>query len=172
MKCLLYDYKLTFTFRNDHVTFCIHVYGDYQANEILSFAVIDLFIKIIKQQKRKLIILKKRKPILHLLNYIDMLNFISNEFNITFFSKNKYKAELLYNLYSYRTKPFKDFGRKNGLKVIENENFCVIRFEYDYVNIVKPKNVDLAAMVMHILKKEESDEIDVSSIIFYCVLLM
>jgi len=174
MKCLLQDEKLTFIFRHYYVSCYNYSYSNYQANGILSFAAMDLSFKIIKEQKRKSIILKKRKPIIHLLNYIDILNFNlnSNKFDITFFSINNYKIKLVYNLYLYRRRPFKDFAYKDSLKVIERENLCVIRFEDDFASRVQPKNVNLSAMVMHILEKEKSYEIDVGSIIFYCVLLM
>jgi len=174
MKCLLHDEKLTFEFRNNYVSCDNYTYSNYQANGILSFAVMDLLIKIIKEQKRKSIVLKKRKPIIHLLNYVDILNFNlnSNKVDITLFSKNNYKTKLVYNLYLYRTRPFKDFVYKDSLKVIERENLCIIRFEYDYTTIVQLKNVNLAAMVMHILEKKKSRVIDESGIIFYCVFLM
>jgi hypothetical protein len=132
----------------------------------------DLAFKIIKQQKRKSIILKKRKPIIHLLNYVDVLNFNSKEFNITFFLKNNYKTKLAYNLYLYRRRHFKDLVYKDSLKAIEHENLCTIRFEDDYASRVQPKNINLATMVMHILEKEKIDQINVSGIIFYCVFLM
>jgi hypothetical protein len=129
MKCLLNNEKLTFIFRYSYVTCCN--YGDsyYQINGILSFAVMDLAFKIIKQQKRKFIILKKRKPIIHLLNYIDILNsnFNSNKFDITFSLKNNYKTQLIYNLYLYRNlyrRRYHENFYKDSLIVIERENLC------------------------------------------------
>jgi hypothetical protein len=174
MKWLLHDGKLTFIFRSSYVSCLDYSYGNYQTNGILSFAALDLAFEITKQQKRKFIVLKKRKPIIHLLNYIDILNseFNSNIFNITFFSKDNYETRLAYNLYLYRNRYFKNLNYKDRLDVIERENLCVIRFVDDYANRVQPKNVNLAAMVMHIFKKEESDEINVNGIIHYCVLLM
>jgi hypothetical protein len=134
----------------------------------------DLSSKIIKQQKRKSITLKKRKPIIHMLNYIDILNFNlnSNRFDIDFSSTNYYKTKLVYNLYLYRRRVFKDLTYKDSLKVIARENSCVIRFEDDFVGKVQPKNVNLVAMLMHILEKEASDKTNTDGIIFYCVLLM
>jgi hypothetical protein len=174
MKWLLYDEKLTFIFTPSYVSCNNYSFSNYQANGILSFAVMDLASKIIKQQEGKFIVLRKRKPIIHLLNYIDILNsnLNSNKFDIDFFSKNNYKTRLAYNLYLYRRKPFKDFSYRDSLKVIERENLCVIRFVDDYANRVQPKNVNLAAMVMHIFEKKESDEINVNGIIHYCVCLM
>ncbi len=180
MKCLLNDEKLTFMFKSSYVT-CFNYgydygYGYYQINGILSFAVMDFAFKIIKQQKRKSIILKKRKPIIHLLNYVDTLNsyFNSNKFDITFSLKNNYKTQLIYNLYLYRNlhrRRYYENFYKDGLKVIERENLCIIRLEYDYASMIQPKNLNLAAMFMHILDKEEID-IDANGIIFYCVFLM
>jgi hypothetical protein len=144
---------------------------------MLSFAVMDLVFKIINQQKRKSIVLKKRKPIIHLLNYIDILNFNNNcdKLAITLPLKNDYKTQLMHNLYlyrnSYRRRYYKDFY-KDGLKVIEHKNSCIIRLEDDYDNTIQPKNLNLAAMLMYILEKKEVDMIDVSGIIFYCVFLM
>jgi hypothetical protein len=164
-------------FRSSYVTCYNYGYSYYQINGILSFAVMDLAFKIIKQQKRKSIILKKRKPIIHLLNYVDTLdfNFNSNKFDITFSLKNNYKTQLIYNLYlyrsSYRRRYYKDFY-KDSLKVIERENLCIIRFEDDYASRIQPKNLNLTAMLMHILEKKEIDMIDVNGIIFYCVFLM
>jgi hypothetical protein len=131
----------------------------------------DLVFKIIRQQKRRRsIILKKRKPIIHLLNYVDIFNFDSNILDITFFSKNYHKTKLAYNLYLYRRK---DFGYEASLEVIERENSCIIRFEDDFANRLQPKNVNLAAMLIHILEKKEIDKADnFDGIIFYCVLLM
>jgi hypothetical protein len=178
MKCLFQDEKLTFIFRDYYVTCYNYSYGygysRYQNNGILSFAIMDLAFKIAKQQKRKSITLKKRKPIIHLLNYIDILNFNlnSNKIDITFLSKNNYKISLLYNLLSYRRRVFKDSAYKDCLKVIKRKDSCVIRFEYDFATTVQPRNVNLAAMVMHVFEKEQSDKIDLSGIIFYCVLLM
>ncbi len=181
MKYLLNDEKLTFMFRSSYVTCCnygcSYCYSYYQPNGILSLAVMDLAFKIIKQQKRKSIILKKRKPIIHLLNYVDTLNsyFNSNKFDITFSLKNNYKTQLIYNLYlyrsSYRRRYYKDFYKDN-LEVIERENLCIIRLEHDYASIIQPKNLNLAAMLMYILEKEEIDMIDVNGITFYCVFLM
>jgi len=177
MKWLLNDEKLTFVFRFPYVTCYSFNYGCYQTNGILSFAVTDLVFKIISQQKRKSIVLKKRKPIIHLLNYIDTLNsnFNSNNFHITFSLKNKYETQLTYNLYlhrnSYRRRHYKDFY-EDGLKVIERENLCIIRLEYDYASEIQLKNLNLVAMLMHILAKEETDTIVGDGIIFYCVFLM
>ena len=177
MKYLLNDEKLTFVFRPSHVTCHNYIHNYYQNNGILSFAVMDLAFKIIKQQKRKSIILKKRKPIIHLLNYIDILNsnFNSNKFDITFSLKNNYKTQLTYKLYLYRSlyrrRYFKDFYR-DSLKIIERENLCIIKLEHDYASRIQPKNLNLVTMLMHILEKEEIDMIDGSSIIFYCVFLM
>lgn len=174
MKCLLNNQKLIFAFTLNFVS-CFNV-NYYQNNGILSFAVLDLAYKIIKQHKREYIVLKKRHPIIHLLNYIDALNFNSKKFGIIFFLKNKYKTKLAYSLYYYRSKDFKNFDYgllKDCLKVIEHENSCTIRFD-DYTRI-QLQNVNLVAMVIHILEKEKSDainnEIDVSGIVFYCVLL-
>jgi len=177
MKYLLNDEKLTFTFKSSYVTCHNYSYGYYQTNGIFSFAVMDLAFKIIKQQKRKSIILKKRKPIIHLLNYIDTLNFnfISNKFDITLPLKNDYKTQLIHNLYLYRClyrrEYYKDFY-KDGLIVIEHENSCTIKTEYDYASRIQPKNLDLATMLMHILEKEGIDTINGDGIIFYCVFLM
>ncbi len=178
MKCLLNDEKLTFMFRSSYVTCLNYGYDSYyQLNGILSFAVMDLAFKIIKQQKRKSIILKKRKPIIHLLNYVDTLNscFNSNKFDITFSLKNNYKTQLIHNLYLYRNlyrRRYYEYFYKDGLTVIERENLCIIRPEYDYASRIQPKNLNLATMLMHILEKEEIDMIDVNGIIFYCVFLM
>ncbi len=175
MKCLLNDEKLTFIFTSSYVK-CYN-YGYYQPNGILSFAVMDLVFKITKQQKRKSIILKKRKPIIHLLNYIDTLNsyFNSSEFDIDFSLKINCKIQLIYNLYLYRSlyrrRYYEDFY-KDSLKVIERKNLCIIRLEDDYASRIQPKNLNLAAMLMHILEKKEIDMIDVNGIIFYCVFLM
>jgi hypothetical protein len=152
-------------------------YSYYQANGILSFAVIDLAFKIIKnmkQQKRKSIILKKRRSIIHLLNYIDTLNFNfnSNKFEITFFLENKYKTQLIRNLYLYRCLYRREYYEDYGLKVIESENLCIIRLEHDYARKIHPKNLNLATMLMHILEKEQIDMIVGDGIIFYCVFLM
>jgi hypothetical protein len=175
MKYLLSDEKLIFRFRYSYVRCYNYDYGYYQTNGILSFAVMDLAFKIIKQQKRKSIILKKRKPIIHLLNYIDTLNFNSNIFDITFSVKNDYKTQLIYNLYlyrsSYRRRYYKDLYKDN-LKVIEHENLCIIRLEDDYPTRIQPKNLNLVAMLMHIIQKEEIDMVDADGIIFYCVFLM
>ncbi len=177
MKCLLNDEKLTFMFRSSYVTCYNYGYSYYQPNGILSLAIMDLVSKIIKQQKIKSIILKKRKPIIHLLNYIDTLNFYFNskKIDITFSLKNKYKTQLIYYLYLYRNlyrrRYYKDFY-KDSLKVIERKNLCIIKFEDDYASRIQPKNLNLTAMLMHILKKKEIDMIDVNGIIFYCVFLM
>jgi len=177
MKCLFNSGKLTFMFRSSYVTFYNYVYSYYQTNEILSFAIMDLVFKIINQQERKSIILKKRKPIIHLLNYIDILNFNSNsnKFEITFSLKNKYKTPLIYNLYLYRSlyrrRYYKDFY-KDSLEVIERENLCIIRADDDYASRIQPKNLNLATMLMYILERKEIDMIDVNGIIFYCVFLM
>jgi len=176
MKCLLDDKKLTFTFRTSYVTCHNYDYNYFQTNGILSFAIIDLALKIIKQQqKRKFIILKKRKPIIHLLNYVDTLNFNFNsyKFDITFTLKNKHKTQLIYNLYLYRRIYYKDFDfYKNSLKVIECKNLCIIRLEDAYASRIQPKNLNLAIMLVHIFEKEEIDMIDIDGIIFYCVFLM
>jgi hypothetical protein len=177
MKCLLNDEKLTFMFRSSYVTCYNYGYNYYQINGILSFAIMDLAFKIIKQQKRKSIILKKRKPIIHLLNYVDTLNFNNNskKFDITFSLKNNYKIQLIYNLYLYRNlyrrRYYKDFY-KDSLKVIEREDLCIIRLEDDYASRILPKNLNLAAMLMYILEKKEIDMKDVNGVIFYCVFLM
>jgi len=183
MKCLLNDNKLTFMFGSSYVT-CRNYrncgYSYYQTNGMLSFAAIDLvfkIIKIMKQQKRKSIVLKKRKSIIHLLNYVDTLNFNfnSNKFDIVFSLKNKYVRQLTYNLYLhrslYRRRYYKDFYKDN-LIVIERENLCIIRLEDDYVSRIQPKNLNLATMLMHILEKEEIDMIVGDGIISYCVFLM
>ncbi len=180
MKCLLNDKKLSFVFTPSYVKCYNHGYSYYQPDGILSFAVMDLAFKIIKQQKRKSIILKKRKPIIHLLNYVDTLNFNnnSNKFDIAFSLKINYEIQLIYYLYLhrnlYRRRYYEDFY-KDSLKVIERENLCIIRLEDDYASRIQPKNLNLAAMLMHIihmLEKEEIDMIDVNGIIFYCVFLM
>jgi hypothetical protein len=108
-----------------------------------------------------------------LLNYVDTfnLNFIGNELDITFLSKNNYKKELVYNLYLYRRK--KDFVYEDSLRVIERESLCIIRFEDHYPRNIQPKNLNLVAMLMHILEKNEIDTLyDADGIIFYCLLLM
>ena len=179
MKCLLNDEKLTFEFESRYVKCNNYSYNCsyYQINGILPFAVMNLAFKIVKQQKRKSIILKKRKPIIHLLNYIDILNFNfnSHKFEITLPLKNDYNGRLARNLYLYRRSHYRrcyeDFYGDN-LKVIERENLCIIRLEYDYANRIQPKNLSLATVLMHILEKEEIDMINASGIIFYCVFLM
>jgi len=177
MKFLLKDDKLTFKFDSSRIEGYNYVYNYYHTNQILSFAVVDLAFKIIKQQKRKSIILKKRKPIIHLLNYIDILNFDFNNkrFYTSFHLKNKYKSQLLYYLYlyrnSYRRKYYEGFYKDN-LKVIERENLCIIKLEDDYASKIQPKNSNLAAMFIHILGKEEIDMIDASGIMFYFVFLI
>jgi hypothetical protein len=175
MKYLLSDEKLIFRFRYSYVRCYNYDYGYYQTNGILSFAVMDLAFKIIKQQKRKSIILKKRKPIIHLLNYIDTLNFNSNIFDITFSVRNDYETPLIYDLYLYRSshrrRYYKDLYKDN-LKVIEHENLCIIRLEDDYPTRIQPKNLNLVAMLMRIIQKEEIDMVDADGIIYYCVFLM
>ncbi len=176
MKYLLNNEKLTFISKSSYVTCYNYDYNYYQINGILSFAVMDLAFKIIKQQKREFIILKKRKPIIHLLNYVDILNscFNSKKFDITFSLKNNYKTQLIHNLYLYRNlyrrRYYKDFY-KDGLKVIERKNLCIIRLEYDYASTIQPKNLNLATMLMYILDKEKIDMIDANGITFYCVFL-
>ena len=178
MKCLLNNAKLTFMFKSSYVACYNYGYGYYQNNGILPFAVINLALEIAKQQKRKSIISKKRKPIIHLLNYIDILNFnFSNgKFGITFCANNNYNAELILNLYLYRSshqrRYYADLYGDNP-KVIERENLCIIRLEYDFASSIQPKNLNLAVMLMHILEKEEIDiMIDADGIIFYCLFLM
>ncbi len=177
MKYLLNDKRLTFTFSYPYIECYNYGYSYYQINGILSLAVIDLASKIIKQQKRKSIVLKKRKPIIHLLNYVDMLNFNNNgyKFDMTFSLKNRYETQLIYNLYlyrnSYQRRYHKDFY-KDSLKVIERKNLCIIELEDDYVSEIQPKNSNLAAMLMYILEKEKIDMLDVNGVIFYCVFLM
>ncbi len=177
MKYLLNNERLSFVFRSSYVTYYNHDYSYYQINGILSLAVMDLAFKIIKQQKIKSIILKKRKPIIHLLNYVDILNFYFNskKNDITFSLKNNYKTQLIYNLYLhrnlYRRRYYENFY-KDSLKVIERKNLCIIRLEDDYASRIQPKNLNLATMLMYILEKEEIDMIDVNGIIFYCVFLM
>jgi hypothetical protein len=175
MKYLLSDEKLIFRFRYSYVRCYNYDYGYYQTNGILSFAVMDLAFKIIKQQKRKSINLRKRKPIIHLLNYIDTLNFNSNIFDITFSVRNDYETPLIYDLYLYRSshrrRYYEDFYKDN-LKVIEHENLCIIRLEDDYPTRIQPKNLNLVAMLMHIIQKEEIDMVDADGIIYYCVFLM
>ncbi len=179
MKCLLNDMKLSFVFRSSYVTCYNHGYSYYQPDGILSLAVMDLAFKIIKQQKRKSIILKKRKPIIHLLNYVDTLNsyFNSNKLDITLSLKNISEdnyIQLTYNLClyrsSYRSRYYDDFY--NNLEVIEHRNLCIIKFEDDYTSKIQPKNLNLTAMLMHILEKKEINMINVNGIIFYCVFLM
>jgi len=176
MKYLLDDERLTFRFGPSYVT-CYNYDYSYQINGILSFAIIDLVFKIINQQKRKSIVLKKRKPIIHLLNYIDTLNFNSNssKFNITFRLENKYKTPLIYNLYLHRSSHRRSYYAsfyKDSLSVIERENLCIIKLEDDYPSRIQPKNVNLATMLIHILEQKEIDMIDANGIIFYCVFLM
>jgi hypothetical protein len=134
----------------------------------------DLVFKIMNQQKRKSIVLKKRKPIIHLLNYVDTLNFNSNRFDITFPVRNDYETPLIYGLYLYRSshqrRYYKDLYKDN-LKVIEHENLCIIRLEDDYASRIQPKNLNLVAMLMHIIQKEEIDMVDADGIIYYCVFL-
>lgn len=177
MKYLLRNRKLIFLFRNSYVSCFTIIY--YQINGILSFAVLDLVYKIIKQRDRKYIILKKRKPIIYMLNYIDALNFNSSKFGITFFFKNKYEIQLARGMHYYRSKHFKFFNHESlndCLKVIEHENSCTIRFD-DYDIRLQTQNVNFVAMVMHILDKEKNaferkiDTINVSGILFYCLFL-
>ena len=169
MKCLLNSKKLIFGFTSDYVS-CITT-SYYQINGILSFAILDLAYKIIKQHKSKSIILKKRKPIIHLLNYVDALNFNSKEFGHIFILKNRYKTRLADSLYHYRSKYFKDLDYKDYLKVIRLEDSCIIRF-IDSATREHSHNVNLAAMVIHILDRQKSDEINVDGIMFYCLFLM
>ena len=174
MRCLLRSKKLIFVFTYDYIA--CHTVNHYQINGILSFAVLDLAYKIIKQHKRKSIILKKRKPIIHLLNYIDALNFNSREFDVYFFLKNWYNTRLANNLYLYRSKYFKDLNYKDKLRVTVRENLCTIRFD-NYYDKVQEHNVNLVGMVIHILEKQKRDEINVgrrinvSGIMLYCTLL-
>jgi len=174
----LFNYKkISFVFTSSYVKCYNYDYNYYQTNGMLSFAVMDLVFKIINQQKRKSIVLKKRKPIIHLLNYIDILNFNNNcdKLAIILPLKNDYKTQLMHNLYlyrnSYRRRYYEDLY-KDSLKVIEHKNSCIIRLEDDYDNTIQPKNLNLASMLMHILEKKEVDMIDVSSVIFYCIFLM
>jgi len=177
MKYLLNSGKLTFRFRPSYVECYNYGYSYYQINGILPFAIIDLVFKIVKQQKRKSIVLKKRKSIIHLLNYIDTLNFNfnSNKLGITFPLKNEYKIPLIYNLYSYRSlyerRYYEDFY-KDSLKVIEQENSCIIKLDDDYVGRIQPKNLNLATMLMHILEQKKINMIDANGMIFYCVFLI
>jgi hypothetical protein len=130
----------------------------------------DLALKIVKQQKRKSIILKKRKPIIHLLNYVDILNFNDNKFDITFLSENDYKIKLAYNLL-YRRR--KNFAYEDSLNVIERKDSCIIRFKDNSLSSIQPKNLNLTAMLMHIFEKNEIDMLyDADGIVFYCLLLM
>ena len=177
MKCMLNNEKLIFEFACPYPPY-VTCYNDsyYQINEMLSFAVMDLVFKIINQQKRKSIILKKRKPIIHLLNYIDILNFNSNssKFEITFPLENEYEMLLIYNLFLYRSSHQERYYNdlhKNNLKVIENKNSCIIELKYDYSSRIQPKNVNLTTMLMRILAKKEIDT-DLNGIIFYCIFLM
>ena len=177
MKCLLNDERLTFRFGHSYVTCYNYDNSYYQINGILSFAVMDLVFKIVNQQKRKSIVLKKRKSIIHLLNYIDTLNFNSNssKFNIDVRLKNKYKTPLTYNLYLHRSSHRRNYYAsfyKDSLNVIERENLCIIKLEDDYASRIQPKNLNLTTMLMHILEKKEIDLIDVNGLIFYCVFLM
>jgi len=173
MKYLLNSRKLFFSFSKPYVTYYSYGCNYYQNDGILSFAVMDLALKIIKQQKRKSIILKKRKPIIHLLNYIDILNsnFNSREFKITFSLKNRYNLQLMRNLHLYRRGYYED-SYKDSLVVIERENLCIISLEDEYPMRIQPKNLNLVAMLMHILDKEEIDMINADGIIFYCLFLM
>jgi len=168
MKCLLNSKKLIFGFTSDYVS-CITT-SNYQINGILSFAILDLAYKIIKQQKREYIALKSRKPIIHLLNYIDALNFNSKEFDVSFFSKNRYKTRLADSLYHYQNKYFKDLDYKDWLKVIRRKNSYTIRFD-NYPDKIPAHNANLVVMITHILEKEKN-AINVDVIMFYCALLM
>ena len=167
MKYLLNSEKLIFGFTSDYVS-CVTT-SNYQINGILSFAILDLAYKIIRQQKRKYIALKKRKPIIHLLNYIDALNFNSKEFEVYFSLKSWNKTKLVDNLYHYRSKYFKDLDYKDKLEVIRRKNSYAIRFD-NYYDKLQSHNVNLVAMITHILEKEK-DAINVSGIMFYCTLL-
>jgi hypothetical protein len=177
MKCLLNNKKLAFMFGSSYVICYNYGYSYYQTNGILSLAVMDLAFRIIKQRKGKSIVLKKRKPIIHLLNYVDILNFNfnSNKFGIVFFLKNKYEIQLIHNLHSYRNsyrrRYYNDFY-KDGLKVTKRKNLCIVELVHDYAGRIHPKNLNLATMLMHILAKEETDTIVGDGIIFYCVFLM
>jgi len=175
MRWLLHSKKLTYLFLYTYISY--YTDNHYQIDGILSFAVLDLAYKIIRQRKRKYIALKKRKPIIHLLNYIDALNFNSKEFNDDFFLKNLYKTRLVDSLYHYQKKHFKDLDYKNKLEVIVSENSCTIRFDYHPTNTLSVYNANLVAMITHILKKEkdainESHTINVNGIMFYCLFLM
>ena len=179
MKYLLNDEKLTFMFESSYVScynygYSYYDHSYYQTNGMLSFAAIDLvfkIIKIMKQQKRKSMTLKKRKSIIHLLNYIDTLNsnFNNNKFDITFSLKNNYKRQLTYNLYLYRCLYRRGYYEDYSLKVIERENLCIVRLEDDYDNTIQPKNLNLITMLIHILKKKEINMIDGNGIIFSSV---
>ena len=179
MKYLLNDEKLTFAFGFFNVTCSNYDYNCsyYQINGILPFAVINLALEIRKQQKRKSIILKKRKPIIHLLNYIDILNFNfnSHKFEITLPLRNDYNRQLTRNLYLYRRSHHRRYYEDyygDSIKVIESKNLRIIRLEYSFASIIQPKNSSLATVLMHILEKDEIDTIDASGIIYYCVFLM
>lgn len=172
MNYLLGNEKLTFAFGSNYVA-CYNVYY-YQINGILSFAVLDLAYKIIKQHKREYIILKKRKPIIHLLNYVDVLNFNSNKISIIFPLKCKYKTKLAYNLYYYRSKHFKSLDYellKASLKLTISENSFNIKFDR-YETRLQPQNVNLVAMLIRILGKIKSDEINVNGMLSYSIFLM
>ena len=173
MRWLLRNKKLSFVFLYAYISY--HNGNHYQIDGILSFAILDLAYKIIRQQKREYIALKKRKPIIHLLNYIDALNFNSKEFNDDFFLKKLYKTGLVDSLYHYQKKYFKDLDYKDKLEVIVSENSCTIRF--DNHPTLSVNNANLVAMITHILRKEkdainESRTINVSGIMFYCLFLM
>ena len=174
MRWLLRNKKLSFVFLYAYISY--HNGNHYQIDGILSFAILDLAYKIIRQQKRKYIALKKRKPIIHLLNYIDALNFNSKEFYDGFSLKNLYKTGLVDSLYHYQKKYFKDLDYKDKLEVIVSENSCTIRFDY-HPTILSVYNANLVAMIIHILRKEkdainESHTINVNGIMFYCLILM
>ena len=167
--------RLTFIFERSYVTCYNYDYGYYQTNNgILSFAILDLVFKIIEQQKRERIILKKRKPIIHLLNYVDILNssFSTKKFGIDFRLENRYKEQLLYNLYLYRRTLYYKDSYRDSLEIIEYKNSCVIGLEYDCYSQIQPKNSNLTAMLMYILEKKKINMIDGDGIIFYCVFLM
>jgi hypothetical protein len=112
-----------------------------------------------------------------LLNYIDTLNsnFNSNKFGICFSLKNDCKTQLIYNLYLYRSSHRRRYYEdiyEDGLKVIERKNLCIIKPEDDFPSVIQPKNLNLVAMLMHILEKKEIDMKDADGIIFYCAFLM
>lgn len=182
MKCLLNNRKPIFLIQYNRFRCTITLdINCYQSNQILSFAILDLAYKIIEKRKREYnkrghITLKKRNPITHLLNYVDVLNFNTSRLGLVLSSKNKYQTELSYGLYYYRSKHFKKLDPKllkDCLKVIEHEDSYVIRFD-DYFGRIQPSNVNLVAMTIHtlyILEPESIDAINTSGIVFYCTLL-